>query len=594
MGKKLISIKPDRKIDSVSENQLKIPITGAPAVERPLKIYPGNDLDISNAKITSRDHYVNFPKLSDYGSVSVSSDTEPPSIYRVSGPHGELGNQFGNNYHPSENSYYNPPIVQINPTYPSSAAPDPDQNLNYNPCNYPVSAKSYASGNLSMELPGTPIDLDHKSNILNANPYGNKNQYTPPSSFPVDQSYINSYNPDFNAKDNYTDNFSLNPAANSFPRNPSDINSYNPDFSAKDNYTNNFNPNPAVDSYRYQNQPAPPSPPMDRNRINPRDIHESKENIPSNSDSTGNNSIWEPINSNAKNIFESLTAQPKKEEFYIKSIPTGPKNFDVDQPVDTISKSWIPIEKMKEVAKHNPNFVKNIESLLMDKKIIGWKKSRGDGNCYYRAVITRYIEIIYKFYNPIVYLENFLMILSEAIKYEYSNEAAVEDYKNATIQVYQILYEMYVKKQNNPIDAFIGILELLENKDFDLNIVRMARLIAYKTLIDPNNRERFYNFITDSDANVISCSLLTMNEEAEGLILILLPIGLKCQVCQYNLFGNNINEQAFAEENRNIVIHIVRRSGHYDILYSIQEMELEQYNFNTSQYSLLKSIQRFN
>ena len=48
-----------------------------------------------------------------------------------------------------------------------------------------------------------------------------------------------------------------------------------------------------------------------------------------------------------------------------------PKYFSVDDRVETISKSWIPIQEMKGFARFNKKFVKNIDTLFKKHQIIG-------------------------------------------------------------------------------------------------------------------------------------------------------------------------------------------------------------------------------
>ena len=247
---------------------------------------------------------------------------------------------------------------------------------------------------------------------------------------------------------------------------------------------------------------------------------------------------------------------------------------------------------MKKVAKYNEVFLENIKTLTLTKNIIGWKKSRGDGNCYFRAVITRYIEIIHKYYKPVGYLESFIKFLQDVLNYSNDEFFVIDEFRDAGNNVLEFLRESLNEKKRNPINAFKLLLSKLQDTSFDLNLVKVARLITYYALMICKNDEKYKHFIVDEFAYIDLIN--TMNEEAEGLILTFLPIGLGCQVVQYNLF-ENVNEQLFGnDEQTNIVIHIIRRSGHYDILYTIQEMEYEQYNFEAGSYCFFLDLQNWN
>ena len=82
-------------------------------------------------------------------------------------------------------------------------------------------------------------------------------------------------------------------------------------------------------------------------------------------------------------------------EDYI-SIPRQP--FEIypvvdSEIVDTISKTWLPMDSLMNEGKFKPSFVKNINVLSRD--YTAWRRVRGDGNCYYRAVMSNYILKIF-------------------------------------------------------------------------------------------------------------------------------------------------------------------------------------------------------
>ena len=225
---------------------------------------------------------------------------------------------------------------------------------------------------------------------------------------------------------------------------------------------------------------------------------------------------------------------------------------------------------------------------MIQHSIIGWKKSRGDGNCYFRAVMSRYIELLHKFYNPKSYLEEFIKIINNSLEIAYQSPSRNNDmspFINAAVSISNFISSSLQGKNNDPVGIF---LDLVKNKfqesEFDLNLVRLARLITYTTLRKHSNSPEFRNYCSDVEGPLLS--VLTMGEEAEGLLLIFLPMGLDCQVIQYNFF-NEISVQLFPENTSSAIkIHIVRRSGHYDMLYTIQEMEWEMFSFSTGEYHI--------
>ena len=262
-------------------------------------------------------------------------------------------------------------------------------------------------------------------------------------------------------------------------------------------------------------------------------------------------------------------------------------DISVDERVETISKYWIHLEIMKGFGKFNATFKRNVDNLKKENHIIGWKKSRGDGNCYYRAVITRYMEIIHKFYNPSWYITYFKELIQHALN-TIDTSLLEQSFIAAAAKIIGILDYTYNMKQTDPIRTYIYLMSILENTEYDIYLVSVARLITYRVFLQELDAKRIEHFSVDPNRCI--ASILTMGEEAEELMLLFLPLGLGCQVVQYNFF-NEINVQKFPEKPSPVTIDIVRRSGHYDILYTIKEMEIEQFSFLDGEYNFYQPFQ---
>ena len=242
---------------------------------------------------------------------------------------------------------------------------------------------------------------------------------------------------------------------------------------------------------------------------------------------------------------------------------------------------------MKGFGKFNATFKRNVDNLKKENHIIGWKKSRGDGNCYYRAVITRYMEIIHKFYNPSWYITYFKELIQHALN-TIDTSLLEQSFIAAAAKIIGILDYTYNMKQTDPIRTYIYLMSILENTEYDIYLVSVARLITYRVFLQELDAKRIEHFSVDPNRCI--ASILTMGEEAEELMLLFLPLGLGCQVVQYNFF-NEINVQKFPEKPSPVTIDIVRRSGHYDILYTIKEMEIEQFSFLDGEYNFYQPFQ---
>ena len=250
--------------------------------------------------------------------------------------------------------------------------------------------------------------------------------------------------------------------------------------------------------------------------------------------------------------------------------------------VETISKTWLPMESLKNEVKLRPSFVKNIESL--SRNYSAWRRVRGDGNCYYRAVMSNYILKIFHYYSNKDRI-NQLIILLEGIRMEeFPHEfIAANDY------FIDYLTKHYDFRQNleASVESFKNVNQWLQERDFDLNLVRIARVIsvyAFQYKFDHSS-----GCMLDDEKAEFSGNLLKMGREAEGIELFLLPLGLGICVEQINLFENILrtfypNEVEAKKEDKVKITIICKNNDHYDILYPVKDMDDEGYNIDLGRY----------
>ncbi|OMJ87299.1 hypothetical protein SteCoe_10983 [Stentor coeruleus] len=248
---------------------------------------------------------------------------------------------------------------------------------------------------------------------------------------------------------------------------------------------------------------------------------------------------------------------------------------------ETISKTWIPLLGMVDLYSFRADFKDNILMLKNEKHIVGWKKSRGDGNCYYRSIIVKYLENMHKPYAPISKLESFLSLI-QSCELKISKD---ENYKNAFKDMISYLEKTIENFIVNPIYVYLHFIDKTQDKSFDEMCVRVSRYLTALEFIEMNNKNKLEGFLTDDSENIVK-DILQMGREGESLELFLLPTALKCQIVQYNFFRANMQEVLFPshEENEFEKIYAIRREGHYDLLYTAQEQELDQYCFYTASY----------
>jgi hypothetical protein len=266
-------------------------------------------------------------------------------------------------------------------------------------------------------------------------------------------------------------------------------------------------------------------------------------------------------------------------------------NIPYDQPVKTISPHWLPIETLKDEYMHNPRYVQNIQNL--SDKYCGWRKIRGDGNCYYRSVISIYMLRIFHFNDDQQRVIRLLGILrkiesSESIQYDRNID---QNYRDALNYIIQVLNHLYVEK-NNSLRNFIIISNLLQDNEFDLKLIMVSRLLSYCAFKGPEG-DFIKPFLDESEVEVILNRILSMGTEAEGVELSLCPLALDIFVKQVNVFETllfntfPIEDENEKNEMAKFIIHIICKSkGHYDSLYSIEDMEKDDYCLSENKYMI--------
>lgn len=251
-------------------------------------------------------------------------------------------------------------------------------------------------------------------------------------------------------------------------------------------------------------------------------------------------------------------------------------NFTLDNAEypTTISKFWIPIENMKNLYRFNQNFIKNVEFLKIKHNIAAWKRSRGDGNCYFRAVISTYFDNIHKPWHSISLLKSFKNLLK---KHKLLAEG-YEEYEKSKENVLQKVKESIKLKESKSYEkAYMLCTNLLQDEKFDIDLIMVSRYLTVCTLIDHKDDPNISPYIIDGMDGVIN-DMLCLGKEGGDLTLMILPMCLGVQVVQFMFlekesmvkgdFPYEVLEQAMQ-------INVIRREGHYDILYTRQELEYD-------------------
>ena len=275
--------------------------------------------------------------------------------------------------------------------------------------------------------------------------------------------------------------------------------------------------------------------------------------------------------------------------------------------------SLAPLTKLIENSFSND---KNFQDIMIEKYkqyskyIFNYRSIKGDGNCYYRAVIFRYIEII---------------ILEEKI----------DLFKNVIYDMKKCFYSVEITSRKNikmntvfkpelPLKIMLLIFDLLEkNKDvktaylifvksilicpiFDFGLIFYLRYSFYEYIKNNENKLYLKNFPikignllpskyeTESGEflfkDFYENYLLKMFMDAEKIIIYLTPfiLGINLNIILYEDENSDIikkfgeDGEDLDKEKENIfenVIFLMNRKNHYELLYTKKENEKYQYIF---------------
>ena len=254
------------------------------------------------------------------------------------------------------------------------------------------------------------------------------------------------------------------------------------------------------------------------------------------------------------------------------------------------------IESAYNYKSENANLM-NEKYLRLKNKICNYRSISGDGNCYYRAVMFRYIELLI-----LNKKSDYLKLLIIDIYKCFENEEIIKRlvYKNQQINPHLIVQVMIVimelVENNDIIRAHQTFYKaLLASKFFDLSLILYFRFILYDYI--KKNEKKYYleqfpvlignllPSIYEKDGvfdfnSFYNNYLLKMFVYAEKIIIYLTPfvLGINLDVV---LFDDNENEilKHFIFVGEDILkiketIFLINKKGHYENVFNYDDNKI--------------------
>ena len=166
------------------------------------------------------------------------------------------------------------------------------------------------------------------------------------------------------------------------------------------------------------------------------------------------------------------------------------------------------------------------------------------------------------------------------------------EFELAKTDLIQKMNELAEIRNQDLMEQYKKALELTDSREFDLNLIRIARVLTHDLIREKSNTDEFSYALSDN-LDFILNDTLSMEKEGGDLSLMFLPMSLGIQIIQFMYLDTpRMVIQKFPEEvndQKHVIINIIRREAHYDILCSIQQMETELIDFETGMIFLPKN-----
>ena len=260
---------------------------------------------------------------------------------------------------------------------------------------------------------------------------------------------------------------------------------------------------------------------------------------------------------------------------------------------DTYSQSVGPLKDINDLIEgsfsYNINFIKEItEKQKMLQEIKYYRKIKGDGSCFYRAVLFQLFEIII-FNKKSDILKGIILDVVQCYN-NTENEKYLKINSTESIKsklCIRILISIYLKLINNKINEAYKILIYSMNscKHFDLGLIWYYRYTLYRYI--QNNQMKMFseNFdilignllpeIYEKDGHFLfeefyQKYLLKLYSDAEKIVIYLTPyiFGIELYIYMFDGDIQIFNYEGETNFNLNKPVIIINKKAHYELLYS--------------------------
>lgn len=230
-----------------------------------------------------------------------------------------------------------------------------------------------------------------------------------------------------------------------------------------------------------------------------------------------------------------------------------------------------PLQKISDAKTLNPydlSFVSFAKSKL-EREYLCWRSIRGDGNCYYRAVGVGLVEKLTR----LKLLQSFIDEIIQGKSWLYTNEYLPFNKQLLISRLLEISNSSTVQIAYNLLE------QTFLNTEFDLEFVKFVRG-SVANFIQSNYNSDIIRPFADQPLDEMLTPVLTMKEEAEGLVFTGAPYVFKCTIVHVS--KELVDDSRYSPNTSSrFELNLWHRGGHYDLLYKERDLIFALNTYNT-------------
>lgn len=252
------------------------------------------------------------------------------------------------------------------------------------------------------------------------------------------------------------------------------------------------------------------------------------------------------------------------DESFISSIEKYPSTIGVER---------LMIQSQRLLFPNNERWANQVREL--ETKFSSWRKSRGDGNCYYRAVSISYLEEMLR-KGKIQELHSLFMKL-----FSQENYMIPEGFENHHFY-FLMTFGRFMNEKQDSRSLVKEFQELEKDYAFDSAMIGVFRSMAAHWLETHSEHDEIFPFIMDTGVDPILRDIRSDEKEGEGLAFVAMANTLQANIHHIIADQNcaKTHTETFKPFSGEAVVEfsLLLRPGHYDLIYTREADSVDRYD----------------